>query len=1197
MSKVGGSKMRIRKFFLWFSIASIFFWTPKVEALTTGEIERRNECGDNMFEVAIASSNGSATKVACYNDYNEALNAMNQGDNNSILFQRTGGVTNLVNAKYGLLDLTVTNQESGLTYYYPDPGRTTSSNNYMNNKASYGATDGALISVNWTNDPENHRMAQLKVAGYSGWMNYHTNFSGYQTTDYQIVPLAWVKSSSYYTVSSTGNNGHGSITHCYTASILQDGTASCRTIGPKPEQLAPGTYYSYDGKYFYQNRMTMLEDYKAGNFNQAANANNPYYNYYLYLPAHSKSTYSGSQIDTYTRNVAGYDMLAYGAPAAANASLHYGKGIFFTNAQEYYGVNALLMYGISRNESGNGRSNTVLYNRNGFSMNAYDSNPGGADVFARFEDSIKAFAALWATYGYIDPNDWRYNGASIGHKGIGMNIKYASDPFWGEKAAAFYNSFDANGGYQDYNHYQLGVLTSAGVNARTGPGTGYRSAYRYKQADDPVIIVGERTDSNGHLWYQVVSDMNLDPNGNEISCGDKYNCPAYRYDSSYVYVSSDYIRKVNTAKKGYQAPTGVYNYKDNSYSYHFYEDGSREDPRVAKMTGTTNYYYDSALQNKKNVTVEAGRYVMVYAEAKDASGNIVSYLVTADYNYDQEEWVPADKLQIVGGHYGRDIVDTRGHYTNVRQNPDESSSRVGRLYDDTYIPILDQRTDNQGRLWYQTQTTLSGNNVLGWVLADDGDTRVIFYQGASVVNNPPVITASDKTLVEKSKYNLLDGVKATDKEDGDLTSSIQVTTNLDINKVGTYQATYQVSDKLGQTTTKAVQIYVIADEVPVIQAVDQEVVINTTFDPLKGVTAIDKEDGTLKVTVIANNVNTKEEGDYLVKYQVVDSYGHKVEKQIKVVVTGRAKKDGDFYYQSLKEENGKLILTGFQTIKGMNNTLKENINYVLVFTNEDTLEEKTQKLVRISDKGKMPFEIEGEQGFDYTYAWFEGEVNVDDLPLGNYSLSIRAMADSVYSENVVSNVFGFEMVSGYQGTKRHVMIRNNYESRSAPVQLFVREKALGEKTVSSRYNLGNEYSSIKFVGNNLIIRGASHSIGGDYSPKTEVTRKLILENTKTFQRNEYDIGSITNGDYTIELRVSDGKDKTRAWFETTNVDVSSLEKGTYVIYIATKSNVSDYGELQDIFNNKIKATTTINGKNYSLQVNKEKRYRIELKVS
>ena len=102
---------------------------------------------------------------------------------------------------------------------------------------------------------------------------------------------------------------------------------------------------------------------------------------------------------------------------------------------------------------------------------------------------------------------------------------------------------------------------------------------------------------------------------------------------------------------------------------------------------------------------------------------------------------------------------------------------------------------------------------------------------------------------------------------------------------------------------------------------------------------------------------------------------------------------------------------------------------------------------------------------------------------------------------------------------------------------------------------------------------------------------MYFENIDTFDRFTYDIGSIDNGEYTVELRVPDGFDKSRAWYDAL-LDVSNIPKGTYSINIATSSNVSDFGELQDVFNGKIDTSFVQNDKKYSFKVDKNNRYRI-----
>lgn len=87
--------------------------------------------------------------------------------------------------------------------------------------------------------------------------------------------------------------------------------------------------------------------------------------------------------------------------------------------------------------------------------------------------------------------------------------------------------------------------------------------------------------------------------------------------------------------------------------------------------------------------------------------------------------------------------------------------------------------------------------------------------------------------------------------------------------------------------------YAIAlNQIPTIDAKDQVLTVNDSFDPMQGVSAHDEEEGdvTEKVEVIENNVPTDEnkkttkEGSYTVTYKVSDSRGASSIKTITVVV-------------------------------------------------------------------------------------------------------------------------------------------------------------------------------------------------------------------------------------------------------------------------------------------------------------------------
>ena len=489
----------------------------------------------------------------------------------------------------------------------------------MDTGSLYGGVDGVHMGTGYSNTYGTWT-AKVQIGNFTGWI---------EKKAYEIVPITWVKSASNYSVTDE-------IRHNYVAKIQNDYYGSAgRVIGPKPEMLSSGTYYSYDGHYFYTNLTTLIKDVKNNSHSYSVNPYNPYYNYYMYLSNHTKTTYSSVNIDEYIRNNMGFNGDVYGNKASNGTSRLYGQGTFFYNSQEKYGVNAILSLSLSRNETGNGRSNLSINKNNGFGLNAVDTNPTqAANWYASFQSSILGYASKWITYGFAHPRDWRYFGPQFGDKWIGMNVKYASDTYWGEKNAANYYSFDKAFGLQDYNYYQLGVVTGP-TNAYSGPGTNYKFIYQYPEKEDGVVIVDEVMVGN-EKWYKLVSDLNIDYNYNEITSGD-YNW------NNFVYVPANQVVKINNAKYGYRYPNSVTEYQDAYYSYDLLIENTELKPRVAISTKDAPYHFDSSLQQRTGETLLKDRYVMVFTIAY-SNGVPVAYLVTSDYFHDQKHWVSADSI-------------------------------------------------------------------------------------------------------------------------------------------------------------------------------------------------------------------------------------------------------------------------------------------------------------------------------------------------------------------------------------------------------------------------------------------------------------------------------------------------------------------------------------------------------------------------
>ena len=93
----------------------------------------------------------------------------------------------------------------------------------------------------------------------------------------------------------------------------------------------------------------------------------------------------------------------------------------------------------------------------------------------------------------------------FGSKALGMNVRYASDPYWGAKAAGHFYRADKYLGFKDAkNAYTIGLTNTAGLNIRPMATTlNNTPLYRYTRKNLPVII----TSSHLPEWYEVLGEQ------------------------------------------------------------------------------------------------------------------------------------------------------------------------------------------------------------------------------------------------------------------------------------------------------------------------------------------------------------------------------------------------------------------------------------------------------------------------------------------------------------------------------------------------------------------------------------------------------------------------------------------------------------------------------------------------------------------
>ena len=178
--------------------------------------------------------------------------------------------------------------------------------------------------------------------------------------------------------------------------------------------------------------------------------------------------------------------------------------------------------------------------------------------------------------------------------------------------------------------------------------------------------------------------------------------------------------------------------------------------------------------------------------------------------------------------------------------------------------------------WYIPPTDDgSPNNTKYWKLV-----KVLPDQSTPTDNTAPVINGvTNKQIAMGDAFNPLAGITASDKEDGDLTSKIVVSGTVDTSKAGVYNLTYSVTDSKGLKTEAIATITVVekteTNTAPVLTGVsNKQITLGTSFNPLSGVTASDKEDGDLtSKIVVSGTVDTSKVDSYELTYSVTDSKG------------------------------------------------------------------------------------------------------------------------------------------------------------------------------------------------------------------------------------------------------------------------------------------------------------------------------------
>ncbi|MGP4060941.1 S-layer homology domain-containing protein [Halobacillus sp. H74] len=287
-----------------------------------------------------------------------------------------------------------------------------------------------------------------------------------------LTPDHMVKDESYYYVSD-GNLYH----RLYNA--ITDRTSSYM-YGAAPDFMKENArYYSENGNTFY---------------NQSGTLAGEAYQYFNRMPLYTETEYTGEQLDEYVAHMVPDSPLI-------------GTGDSFKKAEKEHGTNALYLLAHAIHESSWGQSKIAKDKNNLFGIGANDGNPyEDAWEYESYEEGILEAAEEFIVPRYFDSSTSIYNGAHLGNKSSGMNVKYASDAYWGQKIAGHMYRADQylSGQYEtgpEGEAYELAQTVASYVNVRANPEVGDNKLYQLPRVGTTVQILDE-IEANG-TWYEI----------------------------------------------------------------------------------------------------------------------------------------------------------------------------------------------------------------------------------------------------------------------------------------------------------------------------------------------------------------------------------------------------------------------------------------------------------------------------------------------------------------------------------------------------------------------------------------------------------------------------------------------------------------------------------------------------------------------
>jgi beta-N-acetylglucosaminidase len=295
-----------------------------------------------------------------------------------------------------------------------------------------------------------------------------------------LIPEIQIKGRSYYEV----DNGY---LYHHTFNARTNSFYAPYKYGKSDSDMPNGGYYSDNGSTYTS---------KADGKKYTA------YQYFNMMPLYTKTSYTAEELNQFVKEH---------KPNGVDSTVLETMGEKFKANEQEHNINAMYLLAHSIHESKWGTNEKAIARKNLFGIGAQD----GTDGLTTFEsydanlDSLVFNLIKKKEDNYFLESSYRYNEAFLGNKDLGMNVFYATDPYWGQKIAGFMNQIDEKLGGKERNKYNIAVtlVEDARTKVRSTPTVAPNNTnklYDFKWTGTPVLVLDTVETENEGTWLEVV---------------------------------------------------------------------------------------------------------------------------------------------------------------------------------------------------------------------------------------------------------------------------------------------------------------------------------------------------------------------------------------------------------------------------------------------------------------------------------------------------------------------------------------------------------------------------------------------------------------------------------------------------------------------------------------------------------------------